>query len=86
MDESFLLVMVAAMAVVALATVWLMKRLIQPSTAAGKKRLTVFLRFVVAQYVIITALVVLSVEHTRCLVLTHATAPTSPARATSVLH
>lgn len=63
MDESFLLVMVAAMAVVALATVWLTKRLVQPTTAAGKKRLTVLLRFVVAQYVIITALVVLSVEH-----------------------
>jgi hypothetical protein len=63
MDKSFLLVMVAAMAVVALATVWLMKRFIQPPTVAGKKKLTIFLRFVVAQYVIITALVLLSVEH-----------------------
>ena len=63
MDKSFLLVMVAAMAVVALATIWLVKRFIQPPTAAGKKRLTIFLRFVVAQYVIITAFVLLSVEH-----------------------
>jgi hypothetical protein len=63
MDKSFLLVMVAAMAVVALATVWLVKRFIQPPTVAGKKMLTIFLRFVVAQYVIITAFVLLSVEH-----------------------
>jgi hypothetical protein len=63
MDKSFLLVMVAAMAVVALATIWLVKKFIQPPTAAGKKRLTIFLRFVVAQYVIITAFVLLSVEH-----------------------
>jgi hypothetical protein len=63
MDKSFPLVMVAAMAVVALATIWLVKRFIQPPTAAGKKRLTIFLRFVVAQYVIITAFVLLSVEH-----------------------
>jgi hypothetical protein len=63
MDKSFLLVMVAAMAVVALATIRLVKRFIQPPTAAGKKRLTIFLRFVVAQYMIITALVLLSVEH-----------------------
>jgi hypothetical protein len=63
MDKSFLLVMVAVMAVVALATIWLVKRFIQPPTAAGKKRLTIFLRFVVAQYVIITAFAVLSVEH-----------------------
>ena len=62
MDKSFPLVMVAAMAVVTLATVWLIKRFIQPPTAAGKKRLTIFLRFVVAQYVILTALVLLSVE------------------------
>jgi hypothetical protein len=61
-DKSFLFVMVAATAVVALATVWLMKRFIQPPTAAGKKRLTIFLCFVVAQYVIITALALLSVE------------------------
>jgi hypothetical protein len=40
-----------------------MKRFVQPPTAAGKKRLTVFLRFIVAQYVILTALVVLTVEH-----------------------
>ncbi len=63
MDKSFLLVMVAAMAVVALATIWLVKRFIQPPTAAGKKRLTIFLRCVVAQYVIITAFVLLSVKH-----------------------
>jgi hypothetical protein len=63
MDKSFLLVMVAAMAAVALATIWLVKRFIQPPTAAGKKRLTIFLRFVVAQYVIMTAFVLLSVEH-----------------------
>lgn len=63
MGKSFLLVMVAAVAVVALATVWLVKRFIQPPTVAGKKRLTIFLRFVVAQYVIITAFVLLSVEH-----------------------
>ncbi len=54
---------VAAMAVAALATIWLVKRFIQSPTAAGKKRLTIFLRFVVAQYVIITAFVLLSVEH-----------------------
>lgn len=35
MDKSFLLVMVAAMAGVALATIWLVKRFIQPPTAAG---------------------------------------------------
>jgi hypothetical protein len=63
MDKSFLLVMVAAMAVVAVATIWLVKRFIQPATAAGKKRLTIVLRFVVAQYVIITAFALLSVEH-----------------------
>ncbi|HZS97848.1 MAG TPA: hypothetical protein VFA40_13780 [Terriglobales bacterium] len=62
MDKSFLFLMVAAMAVVALATIWLMKRFIQPPTAAGKRRLTILLRFVVAQYVIITVLVLLSVE------------------------
>jgi hypothetical protein len=63
MDKTFLIVMVAAMAVVTLATIWLMKKFIQPPTAAGKKRLTIFLRFIVAQYVIITALALLSVEH-----------------------
>ena len=63
MGKSFLVVMVAAMALVALATVWLMKRFIQPPTAAGKKRLTILLRFLGAQYVIITALVLLSVEN-----------------------
>ena len=63
MDKSFPLVMVAAMVVVAFATIWLIKRFIQPPTAEGKKRLTIFLRFVVAQYVILTALVLLSVEH-----------------------
>src|SRR5258708_2447149 len=63
MDKSFLLVMVGAMAAVALATIWLVKRRIQPQTAAGKKRLTIVLRFIVAQYVILTALMLLSVEH-----------------------
>lgn len=63
MDKSFLLVMVAAMAVVTTAMVWLIKRGYEPPTAAGKKRLTIFLRFFVAQCVIITTLVVLSVEH-----------------------
>ena len=63
MDKSFLLIMVAATAVVTLATIWLIKRFIQPPTAAGKRRLTIFLRFVVAQYVIIAALTLLSVEH-----------------------
>jgi hypothetical protein len=62
MDKSFLVVMVAAMAVVALATIWLVKRFIQPPTAAGKKRLTIFLRFIVAQYVIVTVFALLSVE------------------------
>ena len=62
MYKSFPLVMVSAMAVVALATVWLIKRFIQPLTAAGKKGLTIFLRFIVAQYVIITVLVLLSVQ------------------------
>jgi len=63
MDKSFLLVMVTTMAVVAVTTIWLGKRFIQPPTAAGQKRLAIFLRFVVAQYVIITALALLSVEH-----------------------
>lgn len=63
MDKSFLVVMVAAMAVVTLAAIWLVKRFVQPATAAGKKRLTILLRFVAAQYVIITAFVLLSVEH-----------------------
>jgi hypothetical protein len=40
MDKSFLRAMVAAMAAVALATIWLMKKFIQPPAAAGKKRLT----------------------------------------------
>ena len=62
MDESFLIVMVATMAVVALVTIWLLKRFVQPPTEAGKRRLTIFLRFVVAQYVILTAFVVLAVE------------------------
>jgi len=62
MDKSFLVVMVAAMAVVALTTIWLVKRFIQPPTAAGKKRLTIFLRFIVAQYVIVTVFALLSVE------------------------
>ncbi len=62
MDKSFPLVMVAVMVVIAVATIWLIKRVIQPPTAAGKKRLTFFLRFIVAQYVILTVLVLLSVE------------------------
>ncbi len=62
MAKSFLLVMIAAVAVVALATIWLMKRFIQPPTDAGRRRLTILLRFVVAQYVIVTVLVLLSVE------------------------
>jgi di/tricarboxylate transporter len=63
MDRSFLFAMVAVMAVVVFATIWLTKRFIQPPTAAGKKRLTVFLRFIVAQYVIVTTLALLTVEH-----------------------
>lgn len=55
--------MVVGMAVVTAATVWLMKKVIQPPTTAGKKRLRIFLRFFVAESVILTALVVLSVEH-----------------------
>ena len=62
MDKSFLLVMVAVMVVVAFATIWLTKRFVQPPTAAGKKRLTIFLRFIVAQYVILTVFALLSVE------------------------
>jgi hypothetical protein len=63
MDKSFPLVMVVAMAIVALATVWLLKRLIQPPSAAGRKRLTIFLRLVVAEYIVFTAFALLSVEH-----------------------
>jgi hypothetical protein len=63
MDRSFLFVMVAVMAVVLFATIWLTKRFIQPPSAAGKKRLTVLLRFIVAEYVIITTLSLLAVEH-----------------------
>lgn len=63
MDKSFPVVMVAVMVVIAFATIWLVKRFIQPPTEAGKKRLTIFLRFVIAQYVILTAFVLLSVEH-----------------------
>jgi hypothetical protein len=63
MAKSFLLAMVVAMAVATFATIWLTKRFVQPPTAAGKKRLTIFLCFVVAQFVILTALVLLSVEH-----------------------
>jgi hypothetical protein len=63
MDKSFLLVMVVAMTAVALATIWLVKKFIRPPTAAGKKRLTICLRFVVAQYVVVTAFALLSVEH-----------------------
>lgn len=63
MNKSFLLVMVPAMGVAAASTVWLVKKSMQPQTAAAKKRLTIFLRFIVAEYVIVTAFVVLSVEH-----------------------
>ena len=63
MDKSFVIEMIAVMAVVALATIWLVKKFVQPPTAAGKKRLTIFLRFVLAQYVIMTAFVLLSVGH-----------------------
>jgi hypothetical protein len=62
MDRSFPFVMVAMMAVVLIATIWLLKRFIQPPTDAGKKRLTIFLCFIVAEYVFITALVLLTVE------------------------
>src|SRR5215467_11615061 len=55
--------LVIAMPVVAFSTVWLIKRSVQLPAAAGKKRLTIFIRFVVVQYVIITALAVLAVEH-----------------------
>jgi hypothetical protein len=51
------------MAAVALATVWLLKRFIQPPTAAGRKRLTIFLRLVVAEYMVVTAFALLLVEH-----------------------
>jgi hypothetical protein len=63
MDKSFLLVMAAGMAVAALATIWLVKRFVQPPTAAGKKRLTIILRFVIAQYAITTAFALLAVGH-----------------------
>ncbi len=63
MDSSFPLVMLLVMVVVAFATVWLVKRFVQPPTAAGKKRLAIFLRFIVAQYVVITILVLASVRH-----------------------
>jgi lipid-A-disaccharide synthase-like uncharacterized protein len=63
MDKSFPLVMVVVMSVVALATVWLLKRSIQPPTAAGRKRLTIFLRLGVAEYMVVTAFALLSVEH-----------------------
>jgi hypothetical protein len=62
MDISFLLVTVVVMAVVALITIWSIKRSVQPSTAAGKRRRTIFLRFILAQYVIITTLALLTVE------------------------
>lgn len=63
MNRSSLFVMVAMMAVVLTSTIWMLKRFIQPPTLVGKKRLTVFLRFVGAQYIIITLLVLLTVEH-----------------------
>jgi hypothetical protein len=63
MNKSFVLGMVVLTAVVAAATVWLTKRSVQPPTAAGKKRLTIFLRFFVVEYVFLTALAMLSVAH-----------------------
>ena len=63
MDKSFVLVMAAAMAVVTLATVLITRRCVQPPAAAGKKKLNILLRFFVAQCVIISVLVLLSVEH-----------------------
>lgn len=54
MDRTLLFVMVAMMTVVLTTTIWMLRRFIQPPTAAGKKRLTIFLRFVVAKYVIRT--------------------------------
>jgi protein-S-isoprenylcysteine O-methyltransferase Ste14 len=63
MDKSFPVVMATAMAVVAFATVWLLKRFIQPPTAAGRKRMTIVLRFVVAEYIVVTAFALLSAEH-----------------------
>jgi hypothetical protein len=62
MDTSFLIVMMAAMVGVSLATIWLIKTFVRPSTAASKRRLTIFLRFIIAQYVILTCLALLSVE------------------------
>jgi hypothetical protein len=63
MDKAFVLVMAAAMAVVTLATVLITRRFVQPPSAAGKKRLNIFLRFFLAQCVIIAVLALLSVEH-----------------------
>ena len=63
MNKSFVFGMIASVTVVASATIWIVKRSIQPPTTAAKKRLTIILRFIAAQYVIITALVLLSVEH-----------------------
>jgi hypothetical protein len=63
MNKSFVLGMVVLTAVVAAATVWLTKRAVQPPTAAGKKRVTIVLRFFIAEYVFITALAMLSVGH-----------------------
>lgn len=63
MNKSFVLMMVVMTAVLAAVTVWLTKRVAKPPTAAGKKRLTILLRFFVVECVFLTALVVLSVEH-----------------------
>ena len=63
MSTSFPVVMIAMMALAAVGTVWLIKKVVQPPTDAGKKRLTIILRFVVAEFAIITVLALLSVEH-----------------------
>ena len=55
--------MVAATAVTMLATVWVVKRLVKPPTPSGKKRLTIFLRVWIGQYLVVTTLALLSVEH-----------------------
>lgn len=63
MNASFSVVMILVMATVTSAMVWLVKRSVQPPTAAGKKRQAIFLRFIVAQSVILTSIVLLSVQH-----------------------
>lgn len=63
MNTTSLLVMIAIGAVVTAATVWRLWRFLQPPTPAAKKRLTVVLCFIVAQFVIVNSLVLLSVQH-----------------------